>query len=332
MAKIKRAISFVMVLALLVGIMTLSVAGCAKKQPETGDQTQSKKVAVLFPGVVYDQSWCQGGYEGLKKAESELGVATAYTENVAQSEQIEIMRNYAAQGYNVIIGHGGEYMDACLTVGAEYPNVQFVCTNGNKSGGNVSSIGLNYFDMGYLAGVLAGSMTKTNKLGMLVGEPITISIMAMDGFEAGAKSVNPNVQVSRVSTGNWADVQKNREQALALIDQGADVLYDVLDAAEIGLLTAAQDRGVMAIGLYKDMSAEAPQAVIGSTIGSPAKLIYDAASGALTNGKVNWVGAEDSEVVNIVVDKTRVPQSVIDKLEQAKKDLADGKIEWQGEQ
>ncbi|MEW6229721.1 MAG: BMP family protein, partial [Bacillota bacterium] len=307
MAKIKRLLAGLAIVAL---VTALAVAGCSKA-PEAQDDGKTK-VAVLFPGVVYDQSWCQQGYEGLIRARDELGVEIAYTEKVHQSEQIEIMRNYAKQGYDIIIGHGGEYMDACETVAKEYPNVQFVCTNGKRAGGNVTSIGLNYFDMGYLAGIMAGKMTKTNKIAMLVGEPIQISIMGMDGYEMGAKAVNPNVEVTRVETGSWEDVNIAREACLALIDNGVDVLYHVLDAADVGLYTAAQDRGVMAIGLYKDVESVAPKAIIGSTLGSPAKLIYDACSGALLNGKVNWIGAVDPEVVNYVITDDNVPQEVKD--------------------
>ncbi len=241
------------------------------------------KVAVLFPGAVSDQSWNQWGYEGLKKAEADCNVEIAYSENVFQDAQIETMRNYAAQGYDIIIGHGGEYTDSAFAVAKEYPNIQFAITNGVKAGGNVSGLKISYRQMGYLAGVLAAYMTKTNYLGMVVGEEIAISNEGFEGFTTGAqetgKTLGKDIKTKLVSTGDWADVAKAREAGLALISEGVDVLYHVLDTADAGLIAAAQDKGVYAIGLYRDSSNLGPKAVIGSSIGSPTSQVHILACG-----------------------------------------------------
>jgi basic membrane protein A len=241
------------------------------------------KVAVLFPGAVSDQSWNQWGYEGLVKAKADCNVEIAYSENVFQDAQIETMRNYAAQGYDIIIGHGGEYTDSAFSVAKEYPNIQFAITNGVKAGGNVSGLKISYRQMGYLAGVLAAYMTKTNYLGMVVGEEIAISKEGFEGFTTGAqetgKTIGKDIKTKLVSTGDWADVAKAREAGLALISEGVDVLYHVLDTADAGLIAAAQDKGVYAIGLYRDSSNLGPKAVIGSSIGSPTSQVHILACG-----------------------------------------------------
>jgi basic membrane protein A and related proteins len=237
------------------------------------------KVAVLFPGVVTDQSWNQWGYEGLTKAKTDCGVDIAYSENVSQDAQIETFRNYASQGYDIIIGHGGEYSDAAATVAKQYPNIKFAITNGVTAGANVSALKISYRQMGYLAGVLAGYMTKTNYIGMVVGEQIAISNEGFEGYQAGAQSVNKDIKTKLVATGDWADVNKAHEAGLALISEGIDVLFHVLDTADAGLLAAAQDKGVYAIGLYRDSSNLAPKAVIGSSLGSPTTQVYVLACG-----------------------------------------------------
>lgn len=239
-----------------------------------------RKVAVLFPGVVSDQSWNQFGFEGLKKAEAECGAEIAYSENVFQDAQLETFRNYAAEGYNIIIGHGGEYAESLQTVAAEYPNIEFGVTNGLISGPNVSSIKISYAQAGYLAGSLACEMTKTNHIAFIGAEEIQIVEDAAREFKRAAQECGKGeVQVDVVMTGSWADVNKAYEASRGLIAGGADVLWHVLDTADAGLVAAAQDAGVYAIGLYRDSSALGPKAVIGSAIASPGSEIYKLACG-----------------------------------------------------
>ncbi len=249
----------------------------------TNPPAAKHKVAVLFPGVVTDQSWNQWGYEGLKKAQTDCGVDVAYSENVFQDAQLETFRNYASQGYDIIIGHGGEYSDSAAAVAKQYPNIKFAVTNGVTAGGNVSALKISYRQMGYLAGVLAGYMTKSNYIGMVVGEQIAISNEGFEGFQAGSalvgKELGKEIKTKLVSTGDWADVDKAHEAGLALIAEGIDVLFHVLDTADAGLLAAAQDKGVYAIGLYRDSSNLAPKAVIGSALGSPTTQVYVLACG-----------------------------------------------------
>jgi basic membrane protein A and related proteins len=239
-----------------------------------------RKVAVLFPGVVSDQSWNQFGFEGLKQAETGCGAEIAYSENVFQDAQLETFRNYAAEGYNIIIGHGGEYAESLQAVAKEFPDVEFGVTNGLVSGPNVSSIKISYSQMGYLAGSLACEMTKTNHIAFIGAEEIQIVEDAAREYKRAAQECGKGeVQVDVVMTGSWADVNKAYEASRGLIAGGADVLWHVLDTADAGLVAAAQDAGVYAIGLYRDSSDLGPKAVIGSALGAPGSEIYKLACG-----------------------------------------------------
>lgn len=311
--------------AVLASALVLALVGAACGGGGGGggpSPSAAKKVAVLFPGLVDDQSWNQAGYEGLKKAEAE-GVTIAYTEKVTQDQQVEVFRNYAQQGYNVVVGHGGEYMDAALQVASEFPEVQFVVTNGNKSAANVTSLALNYGDMGYLSGVLACSMTKSNKVGLVVGETIPIANDAIKGWKDGCARVNPNATVNVSVTGDWADVDKAREAALALVADGADVLGHLLDAADAGVFAAAEDKGVYSIGLYGDQSKLAPKTHIGAAFADAGLVVYKAATEAL-DGQVHLEGVKEG-VVSFGAFSDAVPQAVRDAVKAAEEDLRTGK-------
>jgi basic membrane protein A and related proteins len=305
-----------MTLSVLFLIMGLGFGSFGAGAQEEG--AAGKRVAVLFPGLVDDQSWNQAGFEGLTRLEEE-GAEIAYTERVNQSQQVEVFRNYAQQGYDIVVGHGGEYMDAALQVATEYPDLQFVVTNGNEGADNVTSFTLSYRDMGILAGALAGLMTESNKLAIVAGQEIPVALGAVEGFQEGVARVNPEAEVNVTYTGSWEDVDKAREAALALISDGADVVWHVLDAADAGVLSAADDEGVMAIGLYGDQSALAPNAHIGAIIADASELIYAAGSQSL-DGQVHDEGIA-AGVVSIGHYSEAVPQEVQDQIAAIEEEL-----------
>jgi basic membrane protein A len=304
--------------------VAIVLAACGASVGNTpGSSGGAKKVAALFPGLVDDQSWNQAGYEGLKKAQNDAGDQIAYTEKVTQDQQVEDFRNYAQQGYQIIIGHGGEYMDSAIQVAGEFPNVQFVVTNGDKSAANVTSLALSYGDMGYLSGVLACSMTKSNKVGVVVGETIPIANDSLKGWKDGCARVNPSAEIKVSVTGDWADVDKAREAALALVADGADVLGHLLDAADAGVFAAAEDKGVYAIGLYGDESSLGPKSHIGAALADASLVVFMAATQPL-DGKVHTEGVAQG-VVSFGAYSDAVPPDVRAKVKAAEDDLKSGK-------
>jgi basic membrane protein A len=281
--------SFSVLFALLVTMaMILSACGGATTEAPPVEMAKTR-VAVAFPGVVSDQSWNEFGYEGLLEAQKDCDLDIAYSEDVFQDEQIETFRNYAAEGYDIIIGHGGEYADAITTVAAEYPDIWFGDTNGIPEGDNVSDMIIGYGQMSYLAGVLACNMTETNHIAFVGGESIPVLEDGAVKFAEAAQTCGKEVEVDVVYTGNWADVNMAYEAGTSLIADGADVLFHILDTADAGLIAAAQDEGVYAIGLYRDSSALGPKAVIGSAIGSPGGLIYELACGNVPKGQKQYL-------------------------------------------
>ncbi len=316
---LKVAFGVSIVLAMVVSACAPAPTAVPPKPTATEPPVEEKtKVAVLFPGVVTDQSWNQFGYEGLKRAAEECGVEIAYSENVSQDEQIEVLRNYAAEGYDIIIGHGGEYSDSIGMVAKEYPDLKFGVADGPPLADNVSATTLSFRQMGYLAGILAGEMTETNHVAYVVGELLECCDQGLEGFEAGVKTSGKDIEVTYIATGDWADVAKAREAGLALIDEGVDVLWHMLDTADAGLISAAEDRGVMAIGLYRDSSSLGPNAVLGSALGSPGVMICELACGRgipmqMVVVDVNTPGGIDMHMTDLTPKD--VQQKIFDALE-----------------
>jgi basic membrane protein A len=303
--------------------LTATVAA-ALTSAAPASRTAQPSVAVLFPGLVDDHSWNQAGYDGLKKAKAR-GAKTAYIENVTQDKQLEAFQNFARQGYQVVIGHGGEYMDSALRAARQFPKTKFVVINGNKAGGNVTSLSLNYGDMGYISGALGAAMSKSGKLGIVAGEHIPIVDDGIKGLKDGALSVNKKAQVKSTILDSWTDVAKAREAALALINSGVDVVWPFLDAAETGVISAAEDQHKMSMAVYHDIRKLAPKSYIGGAWSDPSVTIVDAATKpALLNGKVHPYGARQGAVIVAPFGKG-VPAAVKAKVLAAYKALRKGK-------
>lgn len=313
----------------LVAVIALLVAACGGDGSETtaegGSSTETQRsVALVLPGLIDDGSWNQAGQAGLEAAAEEGDIETTYTEEVSQDKQEEVIGNYAREGHDVIVAHGGEFMDAVLRSAEENPDVQFVVSNGTDAGENVTSLALGYGEMGYLAGVLAGSLSETGKIGMVVGERIPIAEQSIAGFEQGAERVGAEATIS--VTGDFVDVDRAREATLALAESGVDAFWPLLDAADAGVYAAAEDSETMVVGLYADQSELAPTAHIGAVLAEPAMLVEIAASDPdALNGEVNYLGVE-AGVVDIGALSDRVTDDLREELEAAKADLEAGKI------
>lgn len=292
----------------------------------SNDDTPKKRVAFLLPGLIDDQSVNTQIAKGMDRAKAE-GIEIAYTERVTQDQQLEVFRNYARQGFDVVVGAGGEYQDAAKQAASEFPDTHFVVINGTEGEGNLTGLLLNYGDMGYMAGVLAAHMSETKQVAVVGALPIPFTQAGIEGFTAGAKSVSPDIEVKETLTGSFDDVAKAREAALALISSGVDVIWHMLDSADAGVLSAAEDEGILAIGLYADQSGLAPNAVIASVSVYLDSLAYIAATRDL-EGKVYHFGAADPDVVKIGDFSDKVPEDVLEKVREAEEGLASGAITY----
>jgi basic membrane lipoprotein Med (substrate-binding protein (PBP1-ABC) superfamily) len=182
-------------------------------------------------------------------------------------EQEEQLRTYAAQGYSVIFGHGFEFQDAAERVAKEYPKAVFVITSGQRVSGNVVPLIFKLSDATYLAGMVAGSLTKTNKLGYVGGIELPPVKLAYEAWAAGARAVNPAVESRETYLNTFDDAVAGHEAALAMVRLGVDMLHHNADQAGLGVFQAAKENpGVYVFGSNADQTGLAPDRVIGSAV------------------------------------------------------------------
>ena len=248
------------------------LAACTSKDATAGAgnrgaQAKPFRVALLTPGPISDQSWNSGAYQGLLRIRDSLGASVSHIQTKTPAEFEEQFRQYGSQGYDLVFGHGFEFQDAAKRVGADFPNTVFITTSSASSGTNVGGIEFNFGDASYLAGILAGSITRTNVLGLIGGTELPPVKEGFSAFEAGARSVNPKVRVLLSYIGNWDDVSAGKEQALAQIGRDADIIFQNADAAGLGIFQAAREtKKALIIGSNSNQNAVAPEITIGSVV------------------------------------------------------------------
>lgn len=250
--------------------LVLAVAACSKQEQAAKGATtaaSSFKVALLTPGPVSDQSWNAGAYQGLLRIRDSLGAQISNIQTKTPAEFDENFRQYGAQGYSLVFGHGFEYQDAAKRVAPEYPKTIFVTTSGSTSGPNLAGMTFGFADASYLAGMLAASMTKSNKIGVLGGQELPPVVESFKAFELGAHAVNPAIKLVSSYIGNWDDVNAGKEQALAQIAQGVDVIFQNADAAGLGVFQAAREKkNAYVIGSNSNQNTVAPDVTLGSVV------------------------------------------------------------------
>jgi basic membrane protein A and related proteins len=225
------------------------------------------RVGLVTPGSVADAAWNSGAYQGLMRIRDSLHLRISHVEARTPAEQAEALRTYAAEGYALVFAHGFEFQDAAERVSADYPRTVFIVTSGRRTHGNVSPLIFRLEEASYLAGMVAGGLTKRNLLGFVGGIELPPIEAAYQGWVKGAKSVNPKVQSRKIYLNSFDDVAAGREAALALIGAGADMFHHNADAAALGLFRAVKERpGVYIFGANADQSNLAPGHVLGSAV------------------------------------------------------------------
>jgi len=251
-----------------------TVLACSRSSPansrsvDTGSSTQPAfRVALLTPGPISDRSWNGGAYDGLVAIRDSLGAQISHVQTKTPAEFEENFRQYGAQGYDLVIGHGFEFQDAAVRVAPDFPKTLYVTSSGNTVGPNVAGIQFAFEEASYLAGVLAASVTKTDVIGAIGGTELPPVKRSFAAYAAGARSVKPNISVIISYVGNWEDVSAGKEQALAQIGRKSDVIFQNADAAGLGVFQAAREsRAAFVIGANADQNAVAPEVTLGSVV------------------------------------------------------------------
>jgi basic membrane protein A and related proteins len=225
------------------------------------------RVGLITPGSVADAAWNSGAYAGLQRIHDSLSLAISHVEARTPAEQDEALRTYAEQGYDLVFAHGFEFQGPAERVSAEYPRTVFIVTSGSRAHGNVAPLIFRLEEASYLAGMVAGGLTRTNVLGFVGGIELPPIEAAYQGWVNGATAVNSRVQSRKIYLNSFDDAAAGREAALALIRVGADMLHHNADAAALGVFQAAKEPpGVYVFGDNADQTALAPEHVLGSAV------------------------------------------------------------------
>jgi simple sugar transport system substrate-binding protein len=224
-------------------------------------QAEDVKVGFVYVGPIGDHGWSYRHDIGRQAIEAELGDAasTSYVESVPEGADAErVIRQMAQTGHNLIFTTSFGYMNPTEKVAKQFPNVKFEHATGYKRADNLSTYAARFYEGRYVAGVIAGKMTKSNIVGYVGSFPIPEVVRGINSFMLGAWSVNPDVQVKIVWANTWYDPGKEGDAAKALIDQGADIMVQHTDSP--APLQVAENRGVLGFGQASDMIKFAPKA------------------------------------------------------------------------
>lgn len=325
----------------LTAMAAAALVACGKKEeaPKAEAAAPAKaeplKVAFAYVGPVGDGGWTFAHDNGRKALEKEFGdkVVTSFVENVPESADAErVIRDLAGQGNKIIFGTTFGYMEPMLKVAADTADVKFEHATGYKQAANMNTYDSRTYEGAYMAGVIAGKMTKSNTLGVVASIPIPEVIRNINSFTLGAQSVNPKVKTRVVWVNEWFNPPKETEAATSLINAGADVLMQNTDSPAV--LKTAEAKGKRAFGWDSDMSAYGPKAHLGSAVINWGpyyiKAVREALDGKWTGNQASWWGVKEGAIDFVSVAED-VPADAKKKLEEVKAGLKDGSfVIWKG--
>jgi basic membrane protein A and related proteins len=225
------------------------------------------RVGLVTPGSIADAAWNSGAYRGLEQIRDSLNVAVSQVEARTPAEQEEALRTYAAKEFDLVFGHGFEFQGAAERVSSQYPHTVFVVTSGERVEGNVSPLIFRLQEASYLAGIVAGGMTRSNIIAFVGGIELPPIKVAEEAWVAGAKSINPKVTARSTYLNTFDDVAAGREAALALLHAGADMFHHNADQAALGVFQAVKEsQHAFIFGANADQSNLAPERTLGSAV------------------------------------------------------------------
>ena len=314
---------------------TVALVGCGKKEepkpaPAAAAKPEPLKAAWIYVGPVGDAGWSFAHDLGRKAAEAKFGdgLKTTIVEKVPEGADAErVIRDLAQQGNKIIFATSFGYMDAMLKVAGEFPDVKFEHATGYKTAPNMRIYDASFYHDTYMAGVIAGKMTKTNTLGFVGSFPIPEVLRNINAFTLGAQSVNPKIKTKVVWVSTWFDPPKESEAAQSLINQGADVLLQNTDSTAV--LQTADKNGKYAFGWDSDMSAFGPKAHLASAVANWGpyyiKAIEELKAGTWKTERTVWGVKEGLNDLVKIADV--VPEDAKKKVEAIKAGLTDGSFE-----
>ncbi|MGV3493775.1 MAG: BMP family ABC transporter substrate-binding protein [Ramlibacter sp.] len=311
-------------------LAAIAMAVLAFTFPTHAQKREPLKVAVLHVAPVADAGWTRQHEDARLAVQKAFGdrVRTTMVENVAEGPDAErVLRDLAATGHGLIFAPSFGYMEPTLKVARDFPQVKFESITGYKQAANVATANARYYEGRYLAGIAAGRMAASGVAGYVAGFPIPEVLQGINAFTLGMRSVNPKAQVKVVWLNAWFDPGRERDAAMALMDQGADVL--AFHTASTAVMAAAQERGKLAVAYHSDMRKVAPDAQVLAVTHQWAdyyrRRTQAVLDGTWKSGNV-WGGVKEG-MIRVGWFGTRVPKAVQDEVLARQQDIAAGRLQ-----
>jgi len=306
----------------IAAVLTL---GGSISQPAAAEQ--QLKVAAVFETPI-EEPWVNQIHVALLRAKAELGVDYTWSESVKSADFARVMREYAEKGYGLVMGDAFGAERIARRVAKDYPKIAFVFGSGIGPAEPNFGVFDNWIhEPAYLSGMIAGKMTKTNKLGVVAAMPIPEVNRLSNAFCAGAKEVNKDVKCRYSFIGSFFDPPKAKEAALAQIEAGVDVLY----AERFGVIEAAVEKNALAISNMSDQSKLGPDHVITGPIWDMWPTVKHVVSlvkaGVFTSqdfGGFSYMGKGGSYLAPYHKWETKLPGEVKDLVKKKSQEILDG--------
>lgn len=300
----------------------------------TATDGDAVRVAAVHIGVVDEANWDIAGHAAYNAMCETYGFDCTHVELVTYEAAPGVLRDFADDGYDMVITHSSGYAAAIQEVAPDYPDTEFVLfsyAEDTQGLDNYSAWSMNWDHVGFVTGVIAAAATETGRVTVVGGEEVPSSSRAVQMMQEGARYVDPDIELSAVWIGSWTDAARANELALSQIEAGSDVLIPYADLAGTGVQRAAEENGVLTIGEYVDQGEDYPDAIITSYIVDMATA-YDEIGQAFVDGSL------DGQIVQMGVDTgaltftefRNVDPAVEERVREVMGDLAAGELEIGG--
>jgi len=252
-------------LVFMLVLVALSVLALFQRMPASAKTPGEYRMVLILPGAISDKGWNAMNFAGLQAVNKTLGTKMEHVENVQAADYESTMRNLAEKECDLIMAAGIQFDKSAAKVAPKFPKTVFCVVNGMTAAApNVMSILPKEYEASFLAGIIAGHVTKSGKIGIAGGKASKTMTRLLNAYEWAARVGRSDLKVTRAYVNSWSDVALGKQMASSMIDGGADVLFFYANQVSLGAIQAAKEKGVKYIGFYNDQNDEAPGTVVAS--------------------------------------------------------------------
>lgn len=306
-------------LAMATVVSASLLVGCSGNNESASDDKITVAMITDVAGV-NDQSFNQSAWEGLQRAEKELGIEVKYLESKQDSDYATNIETLVDEDVDLILGVGMKLADAIKEGSELYPDQNFVLVDEEIDAKNVKNILFKAEESAYLAGLIAGKTTKTNNVGFIGGMELPVIDTFKYGYMAGVKAANPDAKVQAQYANSFTDQAKGKAIANQMYTNGADIVFTCGGDVGTGAIEAAKENGKFAIGVDRDQSDLAPQNVLTSAIKRVDAGVFETVksyvNGTFEGGTTTTYGLEENAVGVPDTTKNLVSQDILDLVEE----------------